>query len=141
GPHHGPAPMSDTSPATPARPGDITVADRVLNAYCKCLESVIAVCLAIMVVLVFGNVVLRYGFNSGISISEEMSRWLFVWLTFLGGVVPVTETAHLGTERLVSHLGPTGKKVCLIIGYVLMLAICWLLFRGALEQTKINFDN
>jgi len=116
------------------------LADAFLRRYCKVLEAVIAVCLAIMVVLVFGNVVLRYGFNSGISVSEEISRWLFVWLTFLGGIIALREHAHLGTEVLVARLGPTGKKVCLVIGYGLMLLVCWLLFRGALEQTKINWD-
>ena len=120
---------------------DTSVVDVVLHRYCRALEAVIAICLLVMVILVFGNVVLRYGFNSGISISEEISRWLFVWLTFLGAVVALHERAHLGTEMLVSHLGPTGKKVCLVIGYALMLLVCWLLFRGALEQTKINFDN
>ena len=114
---------------------------RILDAYCGVLKVLIGICLTVMVVLVFGNVFLRYGFNSGISISEEISRWLFVWLTFLGAVVALHERAHLGTEMLVSHLGPTGKKVCLVIGYALMLLVCWLLFRGALEQTKINFDN
>ena len=80
-----------------------------------------------MVVLVFGNVVLRYGFNSGISVSEEMSRWLFVWLTFLGGVVALHEHAHLGTEMLVGHLGPTRQEGrAWSIGYVLMLLVCWL---------------
>jgi TRAP-type transport system small permease protein len=89
---------------------------------------------------VFGNVVLRYGFNSGIAVSEEMSRWLFVWLTFMGAVVALREHAHLGTEMLVGRLGPTGKKVCVVCGYALMLLTCWLIFRGALEQTKINWD-
>jgi TRAP-type C4-dicarboxylate transport system permease small subunit len=133
--------VNETSAGGPASAGTPTLVDRFLGAYCKALEAVIAICLTIMVVLVFGNVVLRYGFNSGISISEEISRWLFVWLTFLGAVVALHEKAHLGTEMLVSHLGPTGKKVCLVIGYALMLMICWLMFRGALEQTKINYDN
>ena len=123
------------------KPAGTGLVDGIIHRYCKVLEAVIAVFLLVMVVLVFGNVVLRYGFNSGISISEEISRWLFVWLTFLGGVVALHEKAHLGTEMLVSHLGPKGKKVCLVIGYGLMLVVCWLLFRGALEQTKINFDN
>jgi TRAP-type C4-dicarboxylate transport system permease small subunit len=114
--------------------------DKLLGRYCKGLEAVMALCLIVMVGLVFGNVVLRYVFNSGITIAEEMSRWLFVWLTFLGGVVALREHAHLGTEVLVGRLGPTGKKVCLVIGYALMLMVCWLLFRGALEQTKINWD-
>jgi TRAP-type transport system small permease protein len=114
--------------------------DKLLHAYCRVLEVAIAACLALMVLLVFGNVVLRYAFNSGISISEEMSRWLFVWLTFLGGIVALREHAHLGTEILVARLNATGKKICLVMAYALMLMVCWMLFSGALEQTKINWD-
>ena len=114
--------------------------DTLLLRYCKLLEVVMAACMAIMVVLVFGNVVLRYAFNSGIVVSEELSRWLFVWLTFLGAVVALREHGHLGTDMLVGRLGPTGKKACLVIGYLLMLMTCWMLFQGALEQTKINWD-
>ena len=114
--------------------------DAFLKAYCKALEAVIAACLVLMVALVFGNVVLRYAFNSGIALSEEVSRWLFVWLTFLGAVVALHEHGHLGTEVLVARLATGGRKACLVIGYGLMLGTCWLLFRGALEQTKINWD-
>jgi TRAP-type C4-dicarboxylate transport system permease small subunit len=114
--------------------------DKLLHHYCRALEVVIAICLALMVLLVFGNVVLRYAFNSGIAVSEEMSRWLFVWLTFLGSIVALREHAHLGTEMLVARLNALGKKVCLVAAYALMLMICWMLFNGALEQTKINWD-
>ena len=117
-----------------------SLADRVLRGYCRVLEVIIVACLAVMVVLVFGNVVLRYGFNSGIAVSEELSRWLFVWLTFLGAVVALREHGHLGTEALVSRLGPAGRKACIVVGYLLMLGCCWLLFSGALAQTKINWD-
>ena len=114
--------------------------DTLLGRYCKGLEAIMALCLTVMVTLVFGNVVLRYVFNSGITVAEEMSRWFFVWLTFLGGVVALREHGHLGTEVLVGRLGTRGKKVCLVIGYSLMLGVCWLLFRGALDQTRINWD-
>src|ERR1043165_5921253 len=100
---------------------------RVINAYFAFLKFVIVLCLAIMVVLVFGNVVLRYAFNSGIAVSEEISRWLFVWLTFLGAIVALKEHGHLGTDFLVSRLGLTGKKVCLVISHLLMLYTTWLL--------------
>lgn len=115
--------------------------DKLINQFCKLLDGVIAVMLALMVVLVFGNVVLRYGFNSGINLSEELSRWLFVWMTFLGAVVAVNERGHLGTDMLVGRLGPTGKRVCLGLGYVLMLFVCWLLFKGSWEQMKVNFES
>jgi len=110
-----------------------------VEGYFSLLKFLIALFLAIMVVLVFGNVVLRYAFNSGITVSEEISRWLFVWLTFLGAIVALREHGHLGTEALVSRLGTGGRKACLVVGYVLMLGCCWLLFSGSLEQTKINW--
>jgi TRAP-type C4-dicarboxylate transport system permease small subunit len=97
--------------------------------------------LAMMVVLVFANVVLRYVFNSGITLSEELSRWLFVWLTFMGAIVAMHEGAHLGTDMLVSRMSVRGKKASLVLGHVLMLYICWMLFKGSLDQVKINWDS
>lgn len=113
----------------------------ILNGCCRMLEAVIAICLAVMVVLVFGNVLLRYGFNSGITLSEELSRWLFVWMTFMGAIVALKEHGHLGTDMLVSRLGPTGKKICLGVSQVLMLFVCWLLFKGSFEQAKVNYGS
>ena len=114
--------------------------NRVLDIYCRFLEVLIAVALAIMVVLVFGNVVLRYAFNSGITVSEEVSRWLFVWLTFLGAIVALKEHAHLGSDMLVSRLPTIGKKIFLVVGHLLMLYITWLIFQGSLAQAKINWE-
>lgn len=114
--------------------------DRLITGYCTLLDYLLATALAVMVVLVFGNVVLRYGFNSGISVSEELARWLFVWMTFMGAVVALGERAHLGTDMLVGRLGRRGKQLCLALAYLAMLGVCWLVFRGALEQTRINWD-
>ena len=114
--------------------------EKVVDSVCRVVTAVMAVALMIMVVLVFANVVLRYVFNSSITQSEEISRWLFVWITFMGAVVALREHAHLGTDALVSRLSPMGKKVCLALGHLTMLYVCYLVFRGALEQTKINMD-
>lgn len=112
-----------------------------LDKYCRLLTALMVAALAIMVVLVFANVVLRYVFNSGITLSEELSRWLFVWLTFMGAIVAMHEGAHLGTDMLVSRMSVRGKKACLVLGHVLMLYICWMLFKGSLDQVKINWDS
>jgi TRAP-type transport system small permease protein len=101
---------------------------------------VIALCLAAMVVLVFGNVVLRYAFNMGITLSEEVSRWLFVYLTFLGAIVAMREHGHLGVDTLVKRLPPIGKKICLAASQLLMLYATWLFLNGSWEQTMINLD-
>jgi len=109
-----------------------------LDAIFRLFQFLMVLALAGMVLMVFGNVVLRYGFNSGITVSEELSRWLFVWMTFLGALVAMRNHGHLGTDALVSRLPPVGKKICFALAHVLMLYACWLLFRGAWQQTAIN---
>jgi len=111
---------------------------RIIGGYCRLLEYVIAALLAVMVVLVFGNVVLRYAFNSGITVSEELSRWLFVWLIFLGAIVAMKDHSHLGVDSLVSRLPAWGKKLCLVASQLLMLYALWLLGSGSWKQTVIN---
>jgi TRAP-type C4-dicarboxylate transport system permease small subunit len=111
---------------------------RVVEAYYHLLKGLIALCLAIMVVLVFGNVVLRYGFNTGITVSEEVSRWLFVYLTFLGAIVALREHGHLGVNMLVSRLPVLGKKFCLLASQLMMLGVTALLLYGSWQQTAIN---
>ncbi|MDO9403031.1 MAG: TRAP transporter small permease [Polaromonas sp.] len=113
---------------------------RVIDGVCRALEFLIALGLAVMVVLVFGNVVLRYGFNSGITVSEEVSRWLFIWGTFLGAIVALREHGHLGVDIVVGRLPPLGKKICLVVGHLVMLGIVWLLMKGSYEQARINWD-
>ena len=114
---------------------------KLINGYCRLLAVLMVLSLAAMVVMVFGNVVMRYGFNSGITLSEELSRWLFVWMTFLGAVVAINERGHLGTDSLTSRLPVAGQKFCLGLSLLLMLFICWLVFKGSLEQTKINWES
>ena len=61
-------------------------------------------------------------------------------LTFLGAVVALKEHGHLGTDMLVGKLGPTGKRVCLVLAQMLMLYVTWLLISGSLAQARINYD-
>jgi TRAP-type C4-dicarboxylate transport system permease small subunit len=111
---------------------------KILDIYCRAIKFTIALCLAVMVVLVFGNVVLRYVFNSGITVSEELSRWLMVWLTFLGAIVALREHSHLGVDTLVRALPPLGKRICFVLSYTLMLYADWLLLSGSWKQVLIT---
>ena len=90
--------------------------------------------------MVFGNVVLRYLFNSGIAVSQELSRWLFVWMTFLGALVALREHDHPGTDMLVCRLGREGNIACMLASQVLMLGVTVMLFQGSLAQSRINRD-
>jgi TRAP-type C4-dicarboxylate transport system permease small subunit len=115
------------------------VLQRLIDQLCRFFVFVMVVCLALMVLMVFGNVVLRYGFNSGITVSEELSRWLFVWMIFLGAVVALRNRAHLGTDALTARLPLPLRRGCHAVAHLLMLGMCWLMFHGAWQQTVINY--
>lgn len=114
--------------------------NRLLAAYGRLLEALLFLAMLAMVLMVFGNVVLRYAFNSGITVSEELARWGFVWMTFLGAILGLKEHGHLGTDMLVSRLGPAGRKVCLVLAQSLMLFVTVVLLQGSLAQTRINLE-
>jgi TRAP-type C4-dicarboxylate transport system permease small subunit len=114
---------------------------KIVDLYFRLLKVSIVACLASMVILVFGNVVLRYGFNTGITLSEELSRWLFVYMTFLGAIVMMREHGHLGVDTVVSRLPPRAQKAALVLSHILMLFATWLFLKGSWVQTLINLDN
>jgi TRAP-type transport system small permease protein len=111
----------------------------VISAYFKLLKALVGLLLAGMVVLVFGNVVLRYAFGSGITVSEEVARWFFVWLVFLGAIIGLKEHAHLGVDTMLRMLGPVGRRACYLISHALMILCSVLLVKGSYIQTMINW--
>ncbi len=110
-----------------------------INAlFFKLAEVMLVTMLTLMVIMVFGNVVLRYGFNSGIMSSEEVSRYFFIWITFLGAIIAMRQNAHLGLDTIVRLLPSAGKKFCFALSNILMLGCCVLMFYGTYKQHGIN---
>ena len=108
------------------------------DLFFKLAEVMLVTMLSIMVIMVFGNVVLRYGFNSGIMSSEELSRYFFIWITFLGAIVAMRENAHLGLDTVIRLLPRAGKRFCFGLSNALMLMCCALMFYGTYKQHGIN---
>ncbi len=111
--------------------------DRAFTA----LEALLALAMAAMVAMVFGNVVLRYLFDSGILVSEELSRFLFLWLTFLGAVAVLRRGGHLGFDTVVQALPRGGRLLCRILSALLTLAVCLVFLWGAWPLVLVNLDN
>ncbi|HUG23318.1 TRAP transporter small permease [Piscinibacter sp.] len=107
----------------------------------RAIEWLLVALLGVMVVLVFGNVVLRYGFNSGIVMSEEVSRFLFMWLTLLGALVAMHDGAHLGMASVVARLPLAGRRICRFVADGLTLACCGLLAHGTWKQVVLAMDD
>ena len=109
--------------------------------FLRLVENALILALVVMIALVFGNVVMRYGFDSGIIQSEEIARILFVWLTFGGAFLVAREHGHLGMTSVVGALGTSGQKACRIFAELVSLGCISLVVIGSWRQAVINIDN
>ena len=111
---------------------------KAIDLFFKLLELLVVIALVGMVFMVFGNVVLRYAFNSGILVSEEMSRYFFIWLTYTGAMIAMRERGPLGVATLVRRLPRAGKKLCLFVSESLMLFVNVLFFIGTFRMHELQ---
>ncbi len=115
--------------------------DKLINGFYKLLEFLVVFLLFAMVVMVFGNVVMRYGFNSGLVTSDELARYAFIWLTYLGAMIAMREGGHLGVDTLVKVLPIAGKKVCFFLSESLMLFCNILFLWGTYKMHDLQVTN
>ncbi|MFD1744880.1 TRAP transporter small permease [Rhizobium helianthi] len=111
---------------------------KAINLFYKLLEILLILLLSGMAIMVFLNVILRYGFNSGLTVSDEMARYFFVWLTFIGAVVGFREYGHMGVESFVALFGRRGRIVCMLLSNLVILGVSLLFFWGTWKQLPIN---
>lgn len=114
---------------------------RTVDLFFKLLELMVVLCLLAMVIMVFGNVIMRYAFNSGIQISEEMSRYAFIWLTYIGAMIAMREGGHLGVDTLIKKLPLLGKKICVFLSESMMLFCNALFLWGTYQMHELQVTN
>lgn len=111
---------------------------KAINLFYRLLEIILVALLAGMSIMVFVNVVMRYTMNSGLNVSEEMSRYFFVWITFIGAVLTFRENSHMGIETLVMFLSRGKRIFCMIISNIIIIACSAIFFWGTWKQSGIN---
>lgn len=114
-----------------------TALGRVVNEF---EETAIAVILGIMTLITFVNVVLRYGFNTGLIWGLEAVTFLFAWLVLFGVSYAVKVTAHLGVDAIINLVSPPARKVLALIASAVCIFYSVLVLKGAWDYWA-NFAN
>lgn len=114
---------------------------KIIKWLWECIDILITTILAIMVVLVFTNVVLRYGFSSGIRSSVELSRLGLVWIVLLGAAVVLRRGEHLAVSEFSERFFPTAVPILNRLIWLVILVASGMLFIGAWNQTLANWHN
>ncbi|WP_092948277.1 TRAP transporter small permease subunit [Roseateles sp. YR242] len=106
-------------------------------------EGAMALCLAVMALAVFINVVLRYGFGSGVAASEELARLLFVWMVFIGATAAYPLGEHMAFTSLLLPLRRR-QRVLLAAAALIRLAViaaAVMVAWGAWQQVVVGKDS
>ena len=103
-------------------------------------ETAIALILGIMTLITFANVVLRYGFNTGLVWGLEAVTFLFAWLVLFGVSYAVKVTAHLGVDAVTNLLAPGPRRLLALFCGVICIIYSALLMKGAWDYWA-NFAN
>jgi len=96
-------------------------------------ETSIAVCLGLMTLITFVNVVARYVFNANILWALETTVFLFAWLVLLGASYCVKTRAHLGVDAVINIVSPPVRRILAIVSVLSCLLFSALLLIGAWE--------
>lgn len=94
-------------------------------------ETAIAVLLGLMTLVTFTNVVLRYGFNTGLIWGLETVLFLFAWLVLFGMSYAVKITAHLGVDAIINLVSKPKQRILALIAAAVCIAYAFLLFKGS----------
>ena len=110
----------------------------LLRLYVQVLKAVVILLALAMIVMVFGNFVLRYAFESGIAVSEEIARWALVWSGFIGATVTLIEKRHMAVTGFLESLPAPVAKALLLIAQALCLGASAFFAVGAWDQVILN---
>ena len=103
----------------------------------RALENIVnwisIILFGVMFVLIFGQIVLRSVFNAPTIWSEELARYIFIWVCFLGWIIAARRGTHLGVDVLLQLLPSPAQRV-----FHACIAVATLIFAGVLLWTGFS---
>ena len=114
---------------------------RIEDRLIRIISIIIGVLLALMVIIVFSNVVARYFLNASLAWSEEISRFMLIWLVFLGSVLAYIKNEHLGLDILIIYLPNKISRLVLVLANLLVIVAIGIILRGGWNMTTYTFGS
>ena len=112
-------------------------------------ETAIAVCLGLMTLITFANVIARYLFNSNILWALELTVFLFAWLVLMGTSYAVKKHIHIGVDVVINMVSRPMRKImaimsvtaCLIFSVMLLIGSWNYWYPFATEQAWLETED
>jgi len=111
--------------------------DNIISFVIKVLKFLISIMLVLLVGIVFSQVILRTFFKSGINWNEEASRFLFVWIIFLGIAASTLDGSHMAMTFLEEKFPKTAIYIQ-ILTWIVSVVFFGVLFRYGIVYSRAN---
>ena len=102
------------------------------------VEAVLVLLVFALCVDVFAAVVLRYVFHRSLGFYDELARFLFVWMSFLGAATGVKRHGHFGVTFVVERLSPAMRRALAVFSTLAMLLFAGLLVAKGLTMVRLT---
>ena len=97
---------------------------KITKIYDSLEAYLLVLALAFSTLLIFVQVIFRYVLNDSITWSEELARYIFIWMIWLGTSVSMKQKEHIRMDMLMNAVHGKGKIVLDIVSSIIMLAFC-----------------
>ncbi len=94
-------------------------------------EAIICLLLTLTTLLVFVDVIMRFGFNSGFMWTQELTLHMSAWFVLFGASYGIKVGSHIGVDAFVKLFPRTGRRILSAIGCLLALFYCGLILYGS----------
>ncbi len=107
----------------------------------RVLAIVASISLAVLTLLVFYGVVMRYVFNDAPDFVEPIALLLVVVIAMFGASLKVRESGHIGLDSLVKTLSPKGQVLAEAFQHVCLIALSVAIFVGCIQMAETTMDD
>lgn len=107
------------------------ISGKISDLSARLIQWTLVVMVAVMTVLVIIQVLLRYIFFYSLSWSEEVARYLMIWVSFLAAALAVQKGLHIGMESVIIRLRPPlRRKVNILTKTAVLILLLYLTIGG-----------
>lgn len=114
---------------------------RILPSLDRLLNWVLALLMAVMLAVIAAQVWCRFVINDPLDWSEELGRYLFVWMSFIGAAVGVRHQVHLGIDLMQKALRPrTYRLVVIAVNSIVQVFLAAIIYWGVNILEVVKFQ-
>lgn len=105
------------------------------------VDHVCTISCVAMIVISFAAVIARYVLNDSLTWSEELTRYMFIWIVYLGAAVAVRQRAHIAIDLFTGRISPRGERLLTALERLTTIAFALLVGIPGLAFVRIGMSN